>query len=127
MATDRWKPGRKGGPLHRIAVRVANRVASALASRSRKSHRGHKGAPGGKLVSAIRSRSFVKVNRWGLVLPFHSLGNKFMWLTRGTKKQPKLDARLTPERSEVEAAVQADALRHFAAREARANRSRGAR
>lgn len=109
-----------------LCVATVRKAASDLRSGApREAHRGRgSGALGGKLAQALRNaEGLVRRERWGAVIDWHSLGQKFLWLTNGTKRQKARPVTLAPPEQQVRRAVEAAAVKHFAQRE----RKRGKR
>lgn len=78
------------------------------------------GQTGGSLGAKARSRSLLRVERWGVVLLWSRLGQKLTFFIRGTKRgQPPRPVQLTPPRERVKRAAVADARRFYKARERR--------
>lgn len=76
--------------------------------------------PGGSLVAAIAKRDFVTVRRWGSVLNWSKLGQKFLWLVEGTKHQKARPVQLAPSVPELVREVESYLVQHFTRSQARA-------
>lgn len=127
----RWDPSK---PIVKHARKLQQRVASAIRSAApRAPQRGRRaeGPTGGQFADAVARRGFLRVKRWGVVLPFDQLGDKFLWFTQGARRrhstQPARRIALTPDETALRADVEADAARHFERRDKRAQRRRGRR
>lgn len=101
--------------------RVADAVESGPA---RVPHRGARAQPGGSQPKALRRKSMLRVEKWGVVILFSRLGQKFLWRVRGTKRQKARPVELVPDADRLRKAIEVDALRHFEARDRREARGR---
>lgn len=75
--------------------------------------------PGGSLVAAVAKREFVTVKRWGVVLNWAKLGQKFLWFVEGTKRQKPRPVTLSPSVPALVRDLEADAAAHFKRAQAR--------
>ena len=113
------------GDLCVAVVRKASADLSAGAGRV--AHRGSsRGAIGGRLAGALRRpKKLVRAERWGAVIDWHSLGQKFLWLIRGTRRQKARPVQLAPSEQQVSNAVARAAERHYRRRDRRRSRRGG--
>lgn len=114
----RWHPGKD-------LTKFARRFATRQAARLRSYNTSGKGSSGGSLASAMRRQGFVKRYRWGAVMRWASLGPKFLWFVRGTKRKGKTRQKarpleLAPSEAEVRQVVEASAAAHYAKAERQA-------
>jgi len=118
MAT-RWRPELAVLPH---AEALVARVSQDIRAKQRKPHTGPTGPAGGGL--AERVLNIVRTGRSVVVVAYSELGQPFLWLRRGTRRQRAHPINLLPDEAAIKASVEADALRHFQAREAAESRER---
>ena len=108
------------GDLLTDLVREAGRELGARARRVPTRGAQASGPLGGKLAGALRApESLVKRHRWGAVVDWHALGQTFMWLTQGTRRQVARPVTLAPPQVAIRGAVESEAARYFAKRDRR--------
>jgi hypothetical protein len=113
------------GDLCKQTVRKASGDLSSAAPRV--PHRARKnparGPVGGKLAAALkRPDNLVRTDRWGAVIEWHKLGQKFLWLTQGTVRQKARPVQLAPDEKNIRAAVERESAKHYRKREKRSQR-----
>lgn len=113
----KWNPGKV---IERAARRLQQQASRAIASApATVPHRGSTpGQTGGSLSRAVAARGLVVVKRWGAVIQWHSLGQKFLWFVEGTKRQKARPVPLVPDVAKLTSELQEDAQRHYEARAA---------
>lgn len=116
MAT-RWRPELVILPH---AERLVQRVSQDIRAKQRKPHTGARGAPGGGLATKVLA--IVSTGRARVVVAYSKLGQPFMWLRRGTRRQPGHQINLLPDEAAIARDVEADAVRHFSQRDQRESR-----
>ncbi len=122
----KWNPGKV---IERHARRTQQAASRAItASTPKVPHRdgvagaASNGQTGGSLARAVLAKSLVTVKRWGAVIEWSKLGQKFLWFVEGTSRQKPRPVPLVPDVAALTRDLQADAERHF---EARARGGRG--
>ncbi len=123
----KWNPSkvieREARKLQAAAIRAVRSAAQVphrgTQDPTRKSYRAAT-LPGGSLAAAIGKRDFLSVKRWGVVLRWASLGQKFLWFVQGTKRQKPRPVTLAPPVPALVRDLEADAAAHFTRAQARA-------
>ena len=107
------------GDLLVDTVKEAGRKLSSSAGRV--SHRSKRSGPvGGKITAALRNgERLVERKRWGGKIKWNDLGQAFLFLVRGTKRQKARPVDLVPKAEDVRARVEAAAADHFSRRDRR--------
>lgn len=112
----KWNPGKV---VERFARQVQQAAARAIRSASpRVPHRDGKavrGAVGGSLADAALKQDVVEVKRWGAVINWSALGQKFLWFVEGTKRQKARPVPLKPDVPKLVRALERDAVDHYRA------------
>lgn len=112
----KWRPNKV---IWRFARDVVNAAVALIRSAQRVPHRGQDGPVGGSLVALLSAAAFIKHRGWGAVIQWHSAGQVLHHFKEGTSRQQARDFDTLPPREPLEAAIRADGVRHFQAREAR--------
>ena len=118
----RFRLDKTVGDLLVDTVKAAGRKLSA--SSQRVPHRSKPAAPiGGRIASALRQgEQFVRRERWGGVIKWNDLGQSFLFLVRGTKRQKARPVELAPKEEAIRGAAESAAAQHLAARDRRRGR-----
>lgn len=113
----KWNPGKS---LERVARAVLRRGASQVRSSApRAAHRAGTqptGPLGGSLAQRILAKGMVRLERWGAVILWSTLGQPFMFFHQGSSRQKERPVQLAPEAGVVVRALEPDATRHYRAR-----------
>ena len=117
-----WKPE---PVLRKAAEKLLRDVSEKIKAKRRKPWKSSKNqrqssTPGGSLAKKALSKSMLDSNgSTRVTVKFALLGQKFLWLRRGTVHQRKHPIKLTPNRKELRAEVEDHARKHFAARDSK--------
>ncbi|HYE92702.1 MAG TPA: hypothetical protein VEA38_16850 [Terriglobales bacterium] len=103
-----------------MARKIQRDAAAVVRSSDRVPHRSGKtspGRPGGSLAEAVLEREVLDLSkRWGVIIRWASLGQKFLWFVKGTARQKARPVVLAPDVAALQRELEADALRHYGAR-----------